>query len=40
MKDSDKLIAIFGLASEVDKPLVNDEYVAGLWRSDLLLSLL
>jgi hypothetical protein len=38
-KEEDKLIAISGLATEMQKILGNDKYLAGLWRSQLLADL-
>ncbi len=35
-KESDKLIALSGLVSEINKLLGDDVYLAGLWRNDLL----
>jgi hypothetical protein len=38
-KEEDKLIAISGIATEMQKILRNDKYLAGLWKSQLLSDL-
>ena len=40
IKQMDRLVAISGLAREMQKLLGNDAYVVSMWRSNLLNSLL
>ena len=39
-KEHDKLVALSGIASEVQSHLKGDRYLAGLWKSNLLVELL